>query len=140
MEIRKTIDSKPEGARKHGVLADMSNNKEGRLNEADLDHIRRISSEFSLYLKSDGYNSRIGCISVNGMHFKVKETTMFTPGMFLAFVFKLYDYEMISSTEFKKLSKMAESAAQSDSRALIEIKKNGRIIEETKSLRRIKRK
>ncbi len=140
MEIRKTMDSKPEGAKKHGVLADMSNNKEGRLNEADLDHIRRISSEFSLYLKSDGYNSRIRCIAVNGMHFKVKETTMFTPGMFLAFVFKLYDYEKISSTEFKKLSKMVESAAQSDSRALIEIKENGRIREETTSLRRIKRK
>jgi hypothetical protein len=142
MEMRKMIDSKAEGVRKDEVLAELSNNREGRMTSADLDHIRCISSEFSLYLKSDtrlpGYDSRVGCISVNGMYFKVRESTVITPSMF-PMVFVLYDYERISAADFKKLSKMVRSAAPYDRRVLIEVKENGAIKEIAYQLKQIRR-
>ena len=142
METHKMVDSKAEGVRKDEVLAELSNNREGRLTSADLNHIRRVASEFSLYLKSDtrllGYDSRVGCLSVNGMYFKVMESTVITPSM-LPMVLVLYDYKRISSSEFKKLSKMVRSAVQNDNRALIEVKENGTIKEITDQLRRIRR-
>jgi hypothetical protein len=108
---------------KTSAIAALSASEHGRLDHAELDALREEAAKYYLYMERDDNGDYAGCMSIDGMCFKV--SSIYVIGFSMAPIgVTLYEYERISRNEFAKMAQRIMGRAGSKD-TIIDVKEEG---------------